>query len=247
MQFGFLVSLVLSEASLNRGSSHFRSGESQVKSVYNVPVLTGGHFTAPGSCISREFHCHLEVLRPRARPLLESGSGTSLAFFRCGIAGSVNVTGDEVKKLDVLSNSLVINMLQSSYSTCVLVSEENAKAIITEKDKQVRAGGRGSPESLRAVPLATSRCCSRVGRASHCSPASQVSCHCLNAVFGEGRAHCVALASGVRSLLVLGRGGPPTRRSGLLRPGASCIPHRPSSLHSAGSAHFCWSFSLDLW
>ncbi|KFP33885.1 Fructose-1,6-bisphosphatase isozyme 2 [Colius striatus] len=53
-----------------------------------------------------------------------------------GIAGTVNVTGDEVKKLDVLSNSLVINMLQSSYSTCVLVTEENKEAIITPKDKR---------------------------------------------------------------------------------------------------------------
>ncbi|GAB5579757.1 fructose-1 [Prionailurus iriomotensis] len=53
-----------------------------------------------------------------------------------GIAGSVNVTGDEVKKLDVLSNSLVINMLQSSYGTCVLVSEENKDAIITPKEKR---------------------------------------------------------------------------------------------------------------
>ncbi|XP_032837697.1 fructose-1,6-bisphosphatase isozyme 2 isoform X2 [Tyto alba] len=53
-----------------------------------------------------------------------------------GIAGTVNVTGDEVKKLDVLSNSLVINMLQSSYSTCVLVTEENKEAIVTPKDKR---------------------------------------------------------------------------------------------------------------
>ncbi|XP_058157545.1 fructose-1,6-bisphosphatase isozyme 2 isoform X2 [Dasypus novemcinctus] len=53
-----------------------------------------------------------------------------------GIAGTVNVTGDEVKKLDVLSNSLVVNMLQSSYSTCVLVSEENKDAIITAKEKR---------------------------------------------------------------------------------------------------------------
>ncbi|KFP50844.1 Fructose-1,6-bisphosphatase isozyme 2, partial [Cathartes aura] len=53
-----------------------------------------------------------------------------------GIAGTVNVTGDEVKKLDVLSNSLVINMLQSSYSTCVLVTEENKDAIVTPKDKR---------------------------------------------------------------------------------------------------------------
>lgn len=51
----------------------------------------------------------------------------------------MNVTGDEVKKLDVLSNSLVINMLQSSYSTCVLVTEENKEAIVTPKDKRVCA------------------------------------------------------------------------------------------------------------
>ncbi|XP_043915733.1 fructose-1,6-bisphosphatase isozyme 2-like [Protopterus annectens] len=51
-----------------------------------------------------------------------------------GIAGSTNVTGDEVKKLDVLSNDLVINMLSSSYSTCVLVSEENENAIIVPPD-----------------------------------------------------------------------------------------------------------------
>ncbi|XP_038624091.1 fructose-1,6-bisphosphatase isozyme 2 [Tachyglossus aculeatus] len=53
-----------------------------------------------------------------------------------GIAGTVNVTGDEVKKLDELSNALVINMLQSSYSTCVLVSEENKEALITSKEKR---------------------------------------------------------------------------------------------------------------
>ncbi|XP_060091434.1 fructose-1,6-bisphosphatase isozyme 2 [Heteronotia binoei] len=53
-----------------------------------------------------------------------------------GIAGTMNVTGDEQKKLDVLSNSLVINMLQSSYGTCVLVSEENKEAIITPKEKR---------------------------------------------------------------------------------------------------------------
>lgn len=79
-------------------------------------------------------------------------------FFFCllryGIAGSVNVTGDEVKKLDVLSNSLVINMLQSSYSTCVLVSEENKEAIITAKDKRVRAdGGCSSAHHYQVVIL----------------------------------------------------------------------------------------------
>lgn len=58
-------------------------------------------------------------------------------YFSQGIAGHINVTGDEVKKLDVLSNDLVINMLQASYSTCVLVSEENKEAIITPVEKRV--------------------------------------------------------------------------------------------------------------
>lgn len=57
--------------------------------------------------------------------------------FSQGIAGHINITGDEVKKLDMLSNDLVINMLQASYSTCVLVSEENKEAIITPTEKRV--------------------------------------------------------------------------------------------------------------
>ncbi|KAA8592497.1 hypothetical protein FQN60_017952 [Etheostoma spectabile] len=51
-----------------------------------------------------------------------------------GIAGSTNVTGDQVKKLDILSNDLVINMIKSSFTSCVLVSEENEKAIIIEPE-----------------------------------------------------------------------------------------------------------------
>lgn len=54
-----------------------------------------------------------------------------------GIAGNVNVQGEEVKKLDVLSNELFINMLKSSYTTCLLVSEENDKVIEVEAEKQV--------------------------------------------------------------------------------------------------------------
>lgn len=61
-------------------------------------------------------------------------------LFHCysyGIAGSTNVTGDQVKKLDILSNDLVINVLKSSFSTCVIVSEENKSAVIVEPDKRV--------------------------------------------------------------------------------------------------------------
>ncbi|CAL1527290.1 unnamed protein product [Lymnaea stagnalis] len=49
-----------------------------------------------------------------------------------GISGSSNATGDAVKKLDVLSNDLFINMLSSSYTCCILVSEENEQVIEVE-------------------------------------------------------------------------------------------------------------------
>ncbi|CAD6193291.1 unnamed protein product [Caenorhabditis auriculariae] len=53
-----------------------------------------------------------------------------------GIAGDVNVQGEEVKKLDVLSNELMINMLKSSYTVCAMVSEENEKVIEVDEGKQ---------------------------------------------------------------------------------------------------------------
>lgn len=52
-----------------------------------------------------------------------------------GIAGEVNASGDEQKKLDVLANHLCVNMLKSSYSCCALVSEEDENAIIIDVDK----------------------------------------------------------------------------------------------------------------
>lgn len=61
----------------------------------------------------------------------------SFSWFSYGISGTTNVTGDQVKKLDVLSNDMVINMLKSSFTTCVIVSEENKEALIVEADKQV--------------------------------------------------------------------------------------------------------------
>lgn len=57
-------------------------------------------------------------------------------FHRHGISGDTNVQGEEVKKLDILSNELFVNMLQSSYTTCLLVSEENENVIEIDADKQ---------------------------------------------------------------------------------------------------------------
>jgi len=55
-----------------------------------------------------------------------------------GAAGDTNVQGEEVKKLDVLANDLFINMLRSSYASCLLISEEN------ENEIEVKPRGRGS-------------------------------------------------------------------------------------------------------
>lgn len=53
-----------------------------------------------------------------------------------GLAGITNPTGDDQKKLDVLSDELFINMLKSSYTTCILASEEDQNVIIVDKKKQ---------------------------------------------------------------------------------------------------------------
>lgn len=52
-----------------------------------------------------------------------------------GLAGEVNSTGDEQKKLDVLSNDMMINALVNSGVCCVLISEENEEPIIVPRGK----------------------------------------------------------------------------------------------------------------
>lgn len=53
-----------------------------------------------------------------------------------GISGTTNIQGEEVKKLDVLANACFINMLRSSFVTCLMVSEENDDVIEVESDRQ---------------------------------------------------------------------------------------------------------------
>lgn len=53
-----------------------------------------------------------------------------------GIAGDTNVSGDQQQKLDVMSNELFVNMLKSSYTTCLLVSEEDEQVIEVETERQ---------------------------------------------------------------------------------------------------------------
>lgn len=49
-----------------------------------------------------------------------------------GLAGTTNETGDDQKKLDVLSNDVFTNVLLTSGKCCVLASEEEDNAMIVE-------------------------------------------------------------------------------------------------------------------
>ncbi len=62
-------------------------------------------------------------------------NGTQFLKFviRVGLAGETNVQGEEQKKLDVLSNDIMVNALRASGKTAVLVSEELEDAIIIEE------------------------------------------------------------------------------------------------------------------
>mmetsp|Transcript_8905 Transcript_8905/g.20597 ORF Transcript_8905/g.20597 Transcript_8905/m.20597 type:complete len:326 (-) Transcript_8905:93-1070(-) len=53
-----------------------------------------------------------------------------------GLAGEMNSTGDDQKKLDVLSNDMMINALMNSGVCAVLVSEENEEPIIVPDEKK---------------------------------------------------------------------------------------------------------------
>jgi fructose-1,6-bisphosphatase I len=48
------------------------------------------------------------------------------------LAGDTNVQGEEQKKLDVLSNDIMVNSLRASGKTAVLISEELDQAVIIE-------------------------------------------------------------------------------------------------------------------
>mmetsp|Transcript_1879 Transcript_1879/g.2851 ORF Transcript_1879/g.2851 Transcript_1879/m.2851 type:complete len:342 (-) Transcript_1879:354-1379(-) len=53
-----------------------------------------------------------------------------------GLAGQANTSGDDVKKLDVLSNDIMINALSNSGMCALLVSEEEEDPIIVPADKR---------------------------------------------------------------------------------------------------------------
>lgn len=58
---------------------------------------------------------------------------------RTGLAGRTNVQGEDVQKLDVISNEIFINSLVSSGQVSLMVSEENEEAILVT-DPLLRGG-----------------------------------------------------------------------------------------------------------
>lgn len=67
---------------------------------------------------------------PRYRHLCNARA--DFLYDSVGLAGETNVQGEEQKKLDVLSNDIMINSLRASGKTAVLVSEELEEAVIIE-------------------------------------------------------------------------------------------------------------------
>lgn len=63
---------------------------------------------------------------------------SSYAESRTGLAGSVNVQGENVKKLDVVANEIFINCLSSSGKVSAMVSEEDENIIILESKSSSR-------------------------------------------------------------------------------------------------------------
>jgi len=74
-----------------------------------------------------------------------------------GAAGSENATGDSQKKLDVLSNEMMVNALYNSNVCAVLVSEENEEPIIVEEGLAGRYASCPPSHPSRLSPPSLSR------------------------------------------------------------------------------------------
>jgi fructose-1,6-bisphosphatase I len=102
--------------------------------MYNNIYMNFGFFI-PGSTLHNEL---LRIIMAIKQSSIEIGSLVSRVSLDNNI-GSVdeciqNSSGDEQKKLDVLSNEIMIANLTSSNSCTILLSEENEEAIIVDEE-----------------------------------------------------------------------------------------------------------------
>jgi len=106
------------------------------------PVASENEFMTLGRWLMRETKdMELTILMGQ---LALACKATSRACAKAGIAGlfglhgETNSSGDEQKKLDVLSNDIFVNALKNSGACAVLVSEEDEECIIVPEEQQGR-------------------------------------------------------------------------------------------------------------
>ncbi|CBQ73092.1 probable FBP1-fructose-1,6-bisphosphatase [Sporisorium reilianum SRZ2] len=91
-------------------------------------VLTEGFKRRQQSAASGDLTILLSSLQTTCK-FIESNVRKASLINLIGAAGATNVQGEDQKKLDVLSNEIMINALRASGKTAVLVSEEDDEAI----------------------------------------------------------------------------------------------------------------------
>lgn len=92
-------------------------------------VLNDGFRMARSSAASGDLTILLTSLQTTCK-FIESNVRKASLINLIGQAGAQNVQGEDQKKLDVLSNEIMINALRASGKVAVLVSEEDEEAII---------------------------------------------------------------------------------------------------------------------
>ncbi|GAK64386.1 fructose-1,6-bisphosphatase [Moesziomyces antarcticus] len=98
-------------------------------------VLTEGFKRREESAASGDLTILLSSLQTTCK-FIESNVRKASLINLIGAAGNTNVQGEDQKKLDVLSNEIMINALRASGKTAVLVSEEDDEAIfVGEKEE----------------------------------------------------------------------------------------------------------------
>lgn len=89
---------------------------------------------ATGSTKDPQFLLLLNALQTSCKLVARSVRKAGIAGLY-GAAGQQNATGDDQKKLDVLSNEMFVNALYNSHACALLVSEENEEPILIPEDK----------------------------------------------------------------------------------------------------------------
>lgn len=87
---------------------------------------------------SGSFTILLQALQTACKFIASKCKKAGIANLLGTAGGQENTTGDVQKKLDIISNDVCINVLEGSGQVCCIVSEENEKPVICEKNKMAK-------------------------------------------------------------------------------------------------------------